>query len=108
ASASILAIMVGAYKWLAWTRIVDQRMMESLGAAESANPHRRKGLAEQVNKRISRLSFAERIERQLVAADSNLTVTEFLMMRGGMAFAGFVLGWLISGEAIAGLLVAGI
>lgn len=99
---AIYAAMVGFYRWLAWTREVEQRMAESMTpvAAESSS---RGALADQLNKRLSRMSFAERIDRQLTAADSNLSVSEFVLMRVGVTLGAFVLGLLISGMAVSGL-----
>lgn len=99
---AIYAAMVGFYRWLAWTREVEQRMAEAMTpvAAESSS---RGALADQLNKRLSRMSFAERIDRQLIAADSNLSVSEFVLMRVGVTLGAFVLGWLISGMAVSGL-----
>lgn len=100
--AAIYAAMVGFYRWLGWTRDVEQRMAASLApvAAESSG---RGALAEQLDKRLSRLTFGERIERQLIAADSDLSVGEFVLMRVGVTLGAFVLGWLISGMPISGL-----
>ncbi len=99
---AIYAAMVGFYRWLGWTRDVEQRMAESMKpvAAEQGSHG---ALADRVNKRLSRMSFAERIERQLVAADSSQSVGEFLLMRFGVTLGAFVVGWLISGMAISGL-----
>lgn len=100
--AAVYAAMVGFYRWLGWTRDVERRMAESL-APVAAETSGRGALAEQLNKRLAHLTFAERIERQLVAADSNLSVGEFLLLRIGTTLGAFVLGWMISGMPISGL-----
>ncbi|HXF64317.1 MAG TPA: type II secretion system F family protein [Caldilineaceae bacterium] len=104
-STAIYAAMIGFYRWLSWTRDVEQRMAESMAPVAAEN-HKRTALADQVNRRLSRMSFAERIERQLIAADSNLSVGEFLLFRAGITLGAFFLGWLISGMAVSGIALA--
>src|SRR5688572_23374401 len=85
---AIYAAMVGFYRWLSWTRDVEQRMAASM-APVASEQHGRGALADQLNKRLSRLTFAERIERQLIAADSSQSVSEFLLMRVGITLGTF-------------------
>jgi tight adherence protein B len=99
---AIYLAMVGFYRWLSWTREVEQRMAASM-APVTAEAGGRSALAARMDKRLSRLSFAERLERQLEAADSNMSVSEFLFFRLGMTVGAFLLGWLISGMLISGL-----
>lgn len=102
---AVFAAMAAIFRWLAWTREVEERLAESFKpvAAEISG---RKAVADGFNNRLRRLSFGERIERQLTAADSNLSVGEFLMLRVGFALGGFAGGWLIAGQPAAGIPLA--
>jgi tight adherence protein B len=102
---AVYAAMVGVYRWLGWTRQVEERLTGSLAPVEAEMGNRRV-LRDRLDSRLRRLSFAERLERQLVAADSNMSVSEFMLMRLGVAAGAFVLGWAIAGQPIAGLLLA--
>jgi tight adherence protein B len=62
-------------------------------------------LADRMTKRLSRMSFSERLERQLVAADSNMSVGEFIMIRLAAVLWAFLAGWFISRQPAAGLLL---
>lgn len=104
-STAIYAAMIGFYRWLSWTRDVEKRMAESM-APVAAESNKRTALADRVNRRLSHLSFAERIERQLIAADSNLSVGEFLLLRAGVTLGAFFVGWLISGRVVSGVALA--
>src|SRR4051812_12343451 len=103
--AAVLAVMIGTYRWLAWTRTVDARLQASLKPV-AAEVGKRTRLADRMTKGLSHLSFAERLERQLVAANSNMSVGEFVIMRLAAAVWGFIMGWLISRQPAAGLLLA--
>jgi tight adherence protein B len=101
---AVIAAMAGFYRWLGWTREVESRLAE--GATPVASEGGRGGrLAGQINARISKLSFAERIDKDLAAADSNLTVSEYLLMRVGLAVGLFLAGWFFSGHPAGGVLL---
>lgn len=102
--ATVFAAMVGVYRWLGWTRVVEARLQASLKPVE-AEVSKRSTLSDRMTKRLSRMSFSERLERQLVAADSNMSVGEFVIMRLAIAMWAFVIGWLISGHPVSGLLL---
>ncbi len=99
---AIFAAMTAIFRWLAWTREVEERLAESFKpvAAEISG---RKAMASGLNNRLRGLAFGERIERQLAAADSNLSVGEFVLLRVGLGLAGMVAGWVITGRPIAGV-----
>jgi tight adherence protein B len=102
--AAVFAIMVGFYRWLGWTRAVEARLHASLKPVE-AEVSNRPRLADRMTKRLSRMSFSERLERQLVAADSNMSVGEFIMIRLAAVLWAFLAGWFISRQPAAGLLL---
>lgn len=103
---TVFAIMVGFYRWLAWTRVVEARLQASLKPVDAEISNRPR-LSDRMTKRLSRLSFGERLEHQLAAADSNMSVGEFVMIRLAVMVWAFVIGWLISRQPVAGLLLSG-
>ena len=103
---AVFLVMVGVYRWLGWTREVEGRLAESMAPVQSELNSGRRSLTDKLNKRLQRMSFADRLDRQLAAADSRMTVGEFLILRGGLACATFVAGWYVSGQPIGGVLVA--
>lgn len=106
AAIAVYMLMVGIHRWLGWTRDVENRLQASLAPVEAEMSGTRTSIADHMSKRLSRMSFGERLERQLVAADSNLSVGEFMLTRIGATLVGVLLGWLISGYLIGGLLLA--
>lgn len=103
---AVFMLMVGIYRWLGWTRDVESRLRESLAPVEAETSRARTRIADRMSNRLSRMSFGERLERQLVAADSSLSVGEFMLTRIGVALGCLLLGWLISGYLIGGLLLS--
>jgi tight adherence protein B len=104
-AATVFAAMVGVYRWLAWTRAVEARLQASLKPVE-AEVSSRSRLADRMTKSLSRMSFGERLEHQLTAADVNMSVGEFMMVRMAVTLWAFVIGWLISRQPVAGLLLS--
>jgi tight adherence protein B len=104
--ATVFAAMVGVYRWLGWTRAVERRLQASLKPVE-AEVSTRTRLADRMTKRLSRMSFGERLEHQLTAANSNMSVGEFVMLRLAITLWAFVVGWFVSRQPVAGMLLAG-
>ncbi len=104
-TATTFALMVGIYRWLGWTRAVESRLQASLKPVE-AEASSRSRLSERMTKRLSRLSFGERLEHQLTAADSNMSVGEFVIIRLAVTMWAFLIGWFLSGQPVAGGLLA--
>jgi tight adherence protein B len=61
-----------------------------------------------VERTLERQSFAERMKADLAQADLALTVTEWLLIRGGLILLGFLLGFLIQRNVFVGLLLAAV
>lgn len=104
-TAMMLAAMVGIYRWLGWTRAVEARLHASLKPVESEVSTRVR-LSDRMTKSLGRMSFGERLEHQLTAADSNMSVGEFMMLRLAITLWTFVIGWFLSGQPVAGMLLA--
>ena len=102
---AVFLVMIGIYRWLRWSGEVQQRLA-GVTTSTGGNISAGKAFTGQVNRSIGRLSFAERIEKQLVVANSNLNVAEYMMIRLGVAGIGLVLGALISSQLIGGILLA--
>lgn len=100
---AVMAIMAGVYRWLSWTREVEDRLSESLKPVASERRHGNSALAENMNNRLRGLSVASKLEHKLVAADSKMSVSEFMMMRIGLVLAGFAAGMFITGSPIPGV-----
>jgi tight adherence protein B len=101
---TVMAAMAGFYQWLGWTRAAEARLHASNTPVESELRSAR-GLTGQVNRRLRRIGYGERLERQLVAADSKMSAGEFLITRVAAALGGAVIGFLISGNPVGGLLL---
>lgn len=101
---AVIAAMAGFYRWLSWTREVESRLFEGASPTPVEGKQGAR-LADQMNRRISKLSFAERLDKELSAANSNMTVAEYLMTRTGLAVGLFLGGWLFSGHPAGGLLL---
>ena len=102
---AIFLIFVGLHRWLSGSAEVQQRLAGA-NAQTGLELFNRNALNARVGKRLGRLSFAGRIERQLVMADSQWTVAEYLMLRLGCTLLALVVGWFISGQFIGGLLLS--
>lgn len=101
---AVIAAMAGFYRWLSWTREIESRLTD--GTKQSSGQSKQGSrLAEQMNERIGKLSFAERLDRELNAADSNMTVSEFLLIRAGLGLGLFLGGWFFSGHWAGGILL---
>lgn len=99
---TILLAFIGLYRWLKTIHKSDERFSESFDEQKE----RRKSFTNSVDERLSGTSLASSIERQLIAADSKLTVTEYLLLRVGVGLAFLLAGWFISGYALGGILLA--
>lgn len=104
----VITFCAGINRWISAAREIDDRFIEN--AVETKATSKQQGTlrdsVDSVDKRIGKTSFAQKIERRLIAADSKMTVTEFLLMRSGAALLGFMLGWLISGYMLGGVFLA--
>ncbi len=104
---AVFALMVAVYRWLGWTRVVEARLHASLKPVEIHTGSRSR-ISENMTKRLSHMSYGEKLERQLIAADSTLSVGEFLVMRLAVTLWAFLLGWFIARQPVAGLLLSAI
>ncbi len=104
--AVIIAVMGGVYRWLAWTREVEERLARSLNPVASEVRHGHSGLKENMNGRIRSMSFGSKLEHRLTTADSKMSVSEFVMLRVGLTLLGFSIGWLLTGTPIPGIPLA--
>lgn len=102
---AIFLIFIGLHRWLSWSAEVQQRLAGA-NTQTGMEIFNRDALNARVGKRLGQLSFAGRIERQLVMADSKWTVAEYLMLRLGCTLLALLAGWFISGQIIGGILLS--
>ena len=62
---AVMVAMIAIYRWLAWTREVEERLAESLPVA--AEVRNRRTMACRSRQPLAPALFAERLERQLAA-----------------------------------------
>jgi tight adherence protein B len=104
---AVFLAMVAFHRWLRSTNDIQQRLVgANFRANRSSTMSQREVLAERMNRRLGRFAFFARLERQLAAADSPMSVAEHLMLRFGCTSGGFLLGWLASGVILSGIMVA--
>lgn len=102
---SVIFVFIGIYRWMRQASEINDRLL-SLPDTVGTEKHQRRTVSQHVERGIARFSSMSRLERELLAADISLTVGEFVMIRIGITFAGFMLGRLISGYLLGGLLLA--
>lgn len=95
---------IGLLRWLGEARQLGQHLLDDMGAGEELSAAG--SLRDSVNARLRGATWAARIERQLMAADSRFTVAEYLLIRVGVTVLTFGVGWLISGYLLGGLLLS--
>lgn len=101
----VITLCAAINRWISAAREIDDRFIDD--AIETKSSSKTQGaFRDSVDKRISGTSFAHKLERRLIAADSKMTVTEFLLMRSGATLLGFMLGWLITGYMLGGVFLA--
>ena len=81
--------------------VPDEAMQRQAGA----RPGRFYRMRRRLNVMLSALGSQE-MNMQLMAANWQITVTEYILIRLGLMIAGLILGWLIFGSPISGLALA--
>jgi len=102
--AMVLLIAAGIYQTIAKKSAMQQRLDKALKAEDELSFNERRMSA--VNKKIGHFSIVSRTEKQLIAADSKLTPSEYFMIRVGLALLTFIIGRFVSGYIIGGMLLA--
>jgi tight adherence protein B len=101
------------YRWVRRLDEVQQRLAAPIPAAEVksqrpdvSSPTRQGPISGTINRHFGGSSWAARVEHQLTAASTNLTVGEYWLIQASCALLGLGGGWLISGQFVGGLLLA--
>lgn len=102
--AMVLLVAAGIYQFIAKKSAMQQRLDKALKSEDEQSFNERPMSA--VNKKIGHLSIVSRTEKQLIAADSKLTPTEYFVIRVGLAILTFVIGRFVSGYLIGGMLLS--
>ncbi len=104
---SVCCLFAALYRWVRRTNEVQLRLAMPVPVPIAiANPQRQRPLSDRLNRHLGGSSLAARVERQLTASDTNLSVGEYLLIQTGCAVVGLGLGWFISGQFVGGLLLA--
>lgn len=104
---AVLSIFIALHRWLRWSNEVQHRLVTSL-RAPAVSTQSQRALVQPVNQRLRQLSLGNRLERQLTASHTNLTVTEYLFIQIGITLLGLLVGWLVSRHLLSGLVLAAI
>ncbi|MCX6047092.1 MAG: type II secretion system F family protein [Chloroflexi bacterium] len=104
---SVCCLFAAFSRWVRRVNEVQLRLAAPVPVPiATAKPQRARPLSDQLNRHLGGSSLAMRVERQLTAADTNLTVGEYLLIQAGCAVLGLAIGWIISGQFVGGLLLA--
>lgn len=101
---AVLAAVLGVARILRW-RALDQRLRDYVGLApavpdaDAPLPSERQ-FAGGLQRRLSRTSFAARVQTRLVRAGVALKPSEFMLLQCGGALAGFFAGTLFGGQGV--------
>ncbi|RME47940.1 MAG: secretion system protein [Chloroflexi bacterium] len=103
---AILLVLVGLYRWLSWTRELERSFHEQFAAVSFEDGMRKGQLRKDLDKRLKRYGFTQRLQQQLSVAGITMTATEYIMLNLAIAVVAFALGWLISRQFLAGVFLA--
>ena len=102
---SVTCLFAALSRWVRWVNTVQERLAVPAPVVE-VTPQRARPLSDRINRYLQGSSLAARMERQLTAANTNLTVGEYWLIQIGCAGLGLGIGWIVSGQIIGGLLLA--
>lgn len=102
---SVWCLFAALYRWVGRANELQQRL-SSPAPIVVAEPQQTRKISDLINRQLVGTALAARVERQLAAANLNLTVVEYWMIQAGCTVLGLAIGWLISGQWVGGLLLA--
>jgi tight adherence protein B len=102
---SVWFLFAALHRWVRRANELQQRLSapEPALADETTRPRK---ISDLINRRLVGSALAARVERQLEAANTNLTVAEYWLIQAGCMGLGLAIGWLVSGQPVGGLLLA--
>ncbi|MEM7133788.1 MAG: type II secretion system F family protein [Chloroflexota bacterium] len=101
---TVLCIAAAIYQQLAADKEMSENVLTTFGTTKDSRTLNQK-LTNLIDKRIVKRSTTSPLEQKLIAADSKMTVAEFVLARLSFGGAGFLLGWFISDYLFGGLLL---
>lgn len=101
----VITLCAGINRWINASRAIDDRFINN-AIEQQSKPQSSNALRDSVDAKISGTTFAQKTEQRLIAADSKMTVAEFLLMRSSAALLGFIVGWMITGYVLGGIFLA--
>lgn len=106
-SFTIFFVLIGLYKWLTWTREIDERFEVSMQSSNMdgwGGPTT--GRREDLQQRLSKTQYFSGLRHQLLQAGLHVTVYEYLVIRLAIVLLSLTAGWLIAHNPLGGLLLA--
>ena len=100
----VLLVAAGVYQMMTKSAAMQQRLNKALKVEDERSFSESR--MEQVNEKIGRFSIVARTEKNLIAADSKLTPSEYFMIRIGLTILMFIVGRMVSGYLIGGVLLS--
>ncbi len=105
---SVCCLFAALYRWVRRINEVQLRLAMPVPVPIAiANPQRQRPLSDRLNRHLGGSSLAARVERQLTASDTNLSVGEYLLIQTGCAVVGSgtgvvyfgpIRGWFVAGD----------
>jgi tight adherence protein B len=107
---ALLCFALGLYRWGGVDRSPERRLRDLQRAQQTGAPKRRLPLRRAASSipglrdRLANSAWAQRTALDLASAGLSLRVGEYVLLRALLATLGFVVPWVLSGAAVAGLI----
>jgi len=105
-SLTVFFMLVGIYKWLTWTREIDERFELSVQTRFLDDWGGSSTSLEDLHRQLVQSSLFNNMRQDLQRADLKLTVYEYLAIRMGIIVLLLVVGLLVSSNLVGGVLLA--
>lgn len=102
---AIILLFAGMYYVIGPDQDVEERLFHEQ-MAHGAERESGSALSDKVDSQLKKRAFGSKLAAELVQADSQMTVVEFLLMNTGLVIAALLLGVLFGGTIFAGVGVA--
>lgn len=104
---TVFFVLAGLYKWLTWTREIDERFEISIQASNFGGwGGPRSSRTKEMKQRLNKSFYFTNLRQQLSQAGLHLTVYEYMALRFGLVVVLILAGWLLAHNPIGGILLA--